>query len=350
MRFVFILLFFSLSFQNLAQKKGWDTTYYKKYRDRIIISYFQSYKKYNIDITQKLVTDSIGKSNLGYISEANLISGLEFNYDKINIQIGFKSPATETNLRTKGKTNFKNLALNIGGNKWILENSYRKYSGFYNNNTAVYDTNFKHTGIYTQLPNLNSIAYKTKFLFFTNANKFSFKSGYSCNYRQLKSAFSFVLVASLNYNRINSDSSLIPRPINDYYSNYKSINGLNTFATGVYGGGSLNIVIWKALFANLTVVIGPEWQWRNYHYLENNTTQKLFYSSISGDTRASLGLNFKNFFILLSGSADYSYYNSRQLTILSKYGTVNFSIGIRIKSKPPKLYRRFQESNLYKKI
>ena len=113
MRFVFILLFFSLSFQNLAQKKGWDTTYYKKYRDRIIISYFQSYKKYNIDITQKLVTDSIGKSNLGYISEANLISGLEFNYDKINIQIGFKSPATETNLRTKGKTNFKNLALNI---------------------------------------------------------------------------------------------------------------------------------------------------------------------------------------------------------------------------------------------
>lgn len=350
MKKITCILFICLSYSFVAQIKHWDTTYYKKYRDRIIISYFQAYKSYGIDISQKLEKDTLGLSKIGYNAEANLISGFEFNYDKINFQIGFKSPTSEINATQKGKTTYHNLSLNIGGNRWVLENSYRRYNGFYNKNTSAYDTSYKHTGIYTQLPNLNSESYKTKFLFFTNSNKFSFKSGYSCNYRQLKSAFSFVLVASLNYNRINSDSSFIPAPVRKYYDNYQSINGLNTFAVSVYGGGSLNLVIWKALFANITIVIGPEWQWRNYNYISNRQNQQLFYGSISGDSRFSLGLNFKKFFVLLTGSSDYAWYNGSQLEVLSKYGSINFKLGIRIKTKTPKFYRNFQSTDLYRNL
>ncbi len=347
---IICILFIFLSYTFIAQIKHWDTTYYKKYKDRIIISYFQSYKNYEIDISQKLLKDTIGQSKINYMAEANLISGFEFNYDKINFQIGFKSPTSAINSTQKGKTSYRNLSLNIGGNRWVLENSYRRYNGFYNKNTSTYDTNYKHTGIYTQLPNLSSESYKTKFLFFTNSNKFSFKSGYSCSYRQLKSAFSFVLVASLNYNRINSDSSFIPAPVRKYYDSYQSVNGLNTFGVAIYGGGSLNLVIWKALFANITIVIGPEWQWRNYNYLSSRQNQQLFYGSISGDTRFSLGLNFKKFFALVSGSSDYAYYNGGQMEFLSKYGSINFSLGIRIKTKTPKFYRNFQASDIYRKL
>ncbi|MES2398266.1 MAG: DUF4421 family protein [Bacteroidota bacterium] len=349
-RLSLITLFIITSVSFFAQKKGWDSTYYTKYRDRLIISVFQSYRSYAMDISQTVTKDSLGLSKIGYVAEANLISGIEINYDKFNISLGFKSGASKDQYK-KGDTKFRNIALNIGGNRWILENSYRSYTGFYNKNTVNYDTSYIHTGIYDQAPRLSSEAYKTKFLFFTNANKFSFKSGYSCSYRQLKSAFSFVLSANIYYNRLNSDSSFIPSPIRNYYDQRQSINGLNVFAFSVYGGGSFNLVLWKAFFMNMTLIIGPEEQWRTYHY---NTlsypTQDLFYTSISGDFRGSLGVNFKKVFFLITATSDFSWYNGVQMSYLSKYGSLNFSLGFRFKAKPGKAYRKFQNTKLYRKL
>ncbi len=349
-RFFLIILFF-LGFLNsfVAQKKAYDSTYYTKYKDRLIISIYQSYRNYSMDVAQKLTKDTLGTSKIGYVAEANLISGFEINYDKFNISVGYKSSPPKDQLK-KGDTKYKNFALNIGGNRWIIENSYRSYQGFYNKNTVNYDTTFRRTGVYDQNPTLRSEAYKTKFLFFTNSNKFSFKSGYSCSYRQLRSAFSFVLSANIYYNRLNADSSFIPYPIRTYYDNHQSINGLNVFAFSVYGGGSFNLVLWKAFFMNLTLIIGPEQQWRTYRYLSNYPTQDLFYSSISGDFRGSMGLNFKKFFVLVSGTSDFSWYNGNSMEYLSKYGSINFSLGYRFRMKPGKLYRKFQESKVYKRF
>ncbi len=301
-----------------------------------------------MEISQTLTKDSLNASKISYIAEANLIYGLEVNYDKINLSIGFKNPSTTVD--KKGDTKYRNIALNIGGNHWILENSYRSYSGFYNKNTVNYDTSFTRTGIYDQFPGIKSEAYKTKFLFFTNANKFSFKSGYSCNYRQLRSAFSFVLSANIYYNRLNSDSSFFPIKVRDYYDTHSSMHGLNVFALSIYGGGSWNLVLWKAFFMNLTLIIGPEEQWRTYHYLETYPTQTLFYTSISGDFRGSIGLNFKKFFVKFTGTSDFSWYNGNQINYLSKYGAVNFSLGYRFKIKESKKYQEFKKTKWYKRM
>lgn len=347
MRLLLFIFCFIISYQSFfAQRKKWDSTYYVKYKDKLIISVNESYKNYEMDISQKLVLDTLGISKIIYKAEANSITGFEINYDKFNLSVGFKNPSNE--LKQKGNTKFKNLALNIGGNHWILENSYRSYTGFYNKNTINYDTSFKRTGIYDQFPDIRTESYKTKFLFFTNSNKFSFKSAYSCNYHQLKTAFSFVLSANIYYNRLNSDSSFFPAPTRKYFDTHQSMNGLNVFAFSIYGGGSLNLVFWKHFFMNLTLIIGPEEQWRNYHYLNTYPPQTLFYTSISGDLRGSIGLNFKKFFVTLTGTSDFSYYSASQITYVSKYGSVNFSLGYRFKIKPSKAYQRLQQTKLYR--
>lgn len=345
---MFIILFCSLGVY--AQKKQFtcDSNYYVRYKDKFIVAIFQSYRSYGMDLSQQITKDSLKQSNVNYLAESNLISGIEINYDKFNFSIGFKNPTGQ--VKQKGDTKFRNIGLNFGGDRWILENSYRSYKGFYNKNTVSYDTSFKRTGIYDQYPNINSESYKTKFLFFTNSNKFSFKSGYSCICHQLKSAFSFVLSANIYYNRVNSDSSFFPLPVREYYGSQKSLNGLNVFAFSVYGGASANLVLWKSFFMNLTLIIGPEEQWRKYHYSDAPPSKTIFYTSISGDFRASIGLNFKHFFVLLNGSSDFSWYNASQVSYLSKYGAVNFLIGARIPNKTPKFYKKFQENKWYKKF
>ncbi len=339
-------LFFIFSASPIfSQKTKWDSLYYTKYNDRLIISSFISYRYYQIDFSQTLTKDSLKKSNISQTAEANLIYGFELNYDKFNVSFGTKLPSNTT--LQKGNTSYQNYMLNFGGNRWILENSYRKYKGFYNANTSSYDTSFHTTGIYTQSPGLASEAYKTKFLFFTNSKRFSFKSGYSCNYHQLRSSFSFVLSANVYYNRLNSDSSFFPIQVRDYYDTHRTMNGLDVFAFSVYGGGSLNLVLWKHFFMNFTLILGPEEQWRTYKHLDTYPTQTVFYTSISGDARGSIGLNYNSFFVLLSGTSDFSWYNYSNIAILSKYGAVNFSVGHRFRSKTPKLYKKFQNTKIY---
>jgi len=326
-----------------------DSVYYTKYRDRLIVSLFQSYRYYNISIDQKLVSDSAKLSKLAYGAESNNITGIEVNYDKFGFAIGFKTAKTAVGVY-KGNTTYTNLGFNIGGNKWIWENSYRRYRGFYDKNTKKYDSTLYNDGSYTLQPNLRSESYKMKFLYFTNHNKFSFKSGYSCSYRQLRTAASFVLTANGYYNRLNSDSSFVPYKLRGYYSDHADLNGLNVWGASVYGGGSVNLVFWKTLFLNITLVIGPEEQWRTYHYINGNYSVTRNYLSISGDARASLGLNFRRFFLMLSSTSDFCWYNSQQLDFLSTYASANFSIGYRFHMKTPGFYEKFQQSKIYRKL
>lgn len=347
-RLFLIQLYITIVAPVFAQKIEGDTTYYRKYNNKLIVSYFQSYKSFGIDMTQKLISDSLGQSKIAYIAESNLVSGFELTYDKISLSIGFKSPSSLSD--KKGNTSYKNFAINIGGNKWIVENSYRSYKGFYNKNTSTYDTSFYTTGIYDQLPNLKAEAYKTKFLLFKNPELFSFRAGYAGNYQQIKSAFSWVYSANIYYNKLNTDSSFFPHQVRSYYDNHRYMNGLNVFAVSVCAGGSLNIVIWKALFANLTLIGGPEQQWRTYRYLDNYNNSTLSYLSLTGDARGSLGLNFKKWYILINGTTDFSFYSISKITFNSKYNSGNFTLGFRFGVKTPKFYSKFQKTKFYNKI
>ena len=351
-----LILFSLLSVNILSAQKIWDSTYYVKYKSRLIVSLFQSYRNYNIELQQYLKKDTLGISKINYIAQANNISGIEFNYDKINFSFGYASIPPKNASKT-GNTKHFNIGMNVGGNKWILETGYRRYQGFYDKNTPNYDTNYSKvdtlnpgkTGIYTQFPHMVSTSYKMKFLYFTNNKRFSFKSGYSCSYRQLKSSFSWVITANGYYNTLNSDSSFIPRQVQRFYDTHANIKGLDVAAFSVYGGASFNLVMWRALFFNVTFLVGPEEQWRTYKYHNDtlNYNRTIFYNAISGDLRGSMGLNFKRWYVSLTGVTDFSYYKSGEMFFLSKYFSGAFSLGYRFKVKAPKIYQRFQQTKLY---
>jgi hypothetical protein len=352
-----LILFALLSVNILSAQKIWDSTYYVKYKSRLIVSLFQSYRNYNIELQQYLTKDTLGSSKVNFIAQANNISGIEFNYDKINFSFGYASVPPK-NVKQTGKTDHFNIGMNVGGNKWILETGYRRYQGFYDKNTARYDSAYSkwdttttdRRGIYTQFPHMVSTSYKMKFLYFTNNKRFSFKSGYSCSYRQLKSSFSWVITANGYYNTLSTtDTSFFPRQVRPFYDTHGNLNTLNVAAFSVYGGASFNLVLWRALFFNVTVLVGPEEQWRTYKYHNDtlNYNRTVFYNAISGDLRGSMGLNFKRWYVSLTGVTDFSYYKSGEMMFVSKYFSGAFSLGYRFRVKAPKIYQRFQQTKLY---
>jgi hypothetical protein len=324
-----------------------DSLYYAKYNSSIIIAYYGSTKGYQVAVNQFMnKEDSVRKSGLVYHAESNWVDGVELTYDKLSLSFGYKSTPPKDKDK-KGKTEFYNIGGNIGGNKWILEGSYRRYKGFYERNTANYDTSFKSTGVYYNSPSMRSELYKAKFLWFSNNKRFAFKSCYSSLYRQIRSSFTWVVTANGYYNTLAADSSIIPGKIQDKYSNYKTFKGIDVGAFSVYGGASFNLVLWKHLIFNGTVLLGPENQWRTYKF-DSIPSRRESYIRFSGDIRAALGLNFKKFFTFVSFIGDITPYKNSHFELKSSYYSVNFTMGLRIHTRYPKFYQKFQNTKLYK--
>lgn len=323
----------------------YDSTYYIKYENDFIIALYTSVRSYGITVAQTTALDTTGTSGLNYKADANKVTGIEINYDKFSVSFGIKSTPPDT--RKKGKSSYKDFGFSFGGNRWMLETSYRGYKGFYDLNTARYDTNYRDSLPFYNIPSMSNQALKGKFLYFFNHRKFSYKSGYTCTYRQLRSAFSWVGVSNLYYNKLSADTSIVPHFVRDYYGHNAYLNHLGITAFSVGGGFSGNIVLFKSLFFNMTFVIGPESQWRNYGYYQGRS-KTLNYITLSGDFRTSLGINMKRFFMTVSSRTDFGAVHGNGIKLDTKFYSGAFTIGYRFKKEwDPWIVEEFRKTKLY---
>jgi len=357
-KYIFILLFFTFSFlksqtnNNLdteikLEKKltKWDTLKYRKFERVLILGFFTQYRNFNNEFEQLMNKDTLGLTKNAYFAESNSISGLVFNYDKISFSIGTRSqPQNES--AGKGYTKVFNIGLNVGDNRWVSENYYRKFTGFYNRNTANFDSTIKKSGNYYLLPGLVSTNIMSRFMYFTNNKKYSFKSGFGCNYRQLKSAATFILGGSVNYFSLKNDSAIFPIQNRKFYNDFANFKGFSTFNISANFGVAATLVIYKAWFIGGYFKLGPEQQWRSYNL--GMQTRNLSYVSWSGTGRASLGVNLKKFYMLFGYIQDYNIYNSpKTLNFGSASISGNFIFGWRFHTKTPKFYQKFMNTKLY---
>ncbi len=321
-----------------------DSTYYVKYTDRLVVSFYQSFiRQYDISMTQHMTRDNQGVSDMHYYADANQVSGLEFDYDKFSLAFNYKS--TPSSDFRKGNTKYRNLNFTFGATRWILETSYRKYQGFYD----VEHRSPVDNEMYFQQPGMINQALRAKFLYFSNHRKFAYKAAYTCTYRQLKTAASFVLAANLYYNNLYSGTSFFHPDIQSFYGTYASLKGQRVVGLSNSAGVALNLVMFKRIFLNMTLIGGLESQWRRYSYLDR-LSEKANYIGLSGDLRVSFGYNGRNFFLFFNSISDMASYGNKQLDLVNKFYSYAFNMGYRFKVKTPKFYQEFQATRIYNMI
>ncbi len=330
-----------------TEKKGktWDTLKYRKFERVLIVGIFQQFRNFSNTFDQSLVKDSLGLSKHVYVAESQLIGGVVLNYDKFSVSFGTKTQPQQFSTG-KGNTKTFNIGLNVGDNRWVLENYYRRFTGFYNKNTPNFDTTFKQTGNYYLQPNLKSSLLMNRFMYFTNYKKFSYKSGFGCNYRQLKSAASWILGSSFNVYTLTNDSSIFPIKSRQFFNSYSTLKGFQSVNFGINGGAAGTLVLFKALFINGYFTLGPEQQWRSYNL--GNEYRNLSYVSWSGTSRFSMGVNLRRFYFLFSNTNDYNLFNSgKLLSFKSESLTQNLTFGWRFHTKTLDFYKKFMASKIY---
>jgi hypothetical protein len=339
----YVFVFFLFATRTFAQH---DSTFYKEYPDKLIISLYNSFaSQNNIAFSQKITKDSLGKSAFHYYADANVISGIEIDYDIFSLAFAYKVVPPQ-NANRKGSTYYSGLGLNLGGDKWKLETSYKSYKGFYDINTPNYIHPFTDTTPYYQNHSMTTENFKAKFIYIINTKKFSYDAAYSCDARQIKSAFTWIAISNLYYNSLRTDTSFIPYPLRSYYKGYANLNGLNVIGFSEGLGFSATLVLFHRFFGNITSALEPEAQWRRYSYA-SVAEPNLCYLTSSGDTRISFGYNGKRFFFFFTFIADYTNYNKKQLLITNDFYSGSSTIGYRFGVRKPGFYKKFEKTKIY---
>lgn len=325
----------------------YDTNYYRSYEERLVVGLYQSSQNYNLEITQKNFKDTTGKSHINYFADAATVNGLVFSYDKLGFSFSYKTlPMIDSD--KKGYTKYRGIGASVGGNKWRLESNFRRYSWFYDLSTSLYDTAYAPEKPYYQNSSMSVMSFKTKFMYFFKYRKFSYRSAYSCNERQLKSALSPVFVANLYFNNTSADTSFIPHFVRPFYGFNADVNGLKTVAYTVGGGVAGTLVIYKRFFLNGMFVLGLESQHSQYHHYNTNVTNRSTYINWAGDFRAALGFNNRNFYIIANIINDFSTYNSGLFNMAANFKGASFTLGYRFKIKEPRFMPAVRNTKIYR--
>ncbi len=342
-KFIALLLIASYA---AAQDQGTDD-YYIKYPDRLQVNLFQSQKQYILIIAPGGLTNKNGKSLVQrYTAQARAISGFDLAYDKLSLSLTFKSISPDE--RILGKTKYFTLSNSFGNKNYIVESSIRRYKSFYDSNSPNYNNQYTPPNPYFINSDLRTISIKSKVIFFSNANHFSYRSSYSLNYRQLKSAASFLLSAGIQYNNWKSASLYAP-DIKPYFEPVADVYKITSYnlLTGI--GGSANIVLINRFFFNATLLVTPELQTR-YYFAASNKINRATYITTSLDTRFAFGINTKYFAYSINSMNDWTFYNGNHLDIVTAFTSASLNIGFRINMSKVAILNRLKENKFYKML
>ena len=327
-----------------------DTNYYKKYDNRLIVTFYSTQRYYEVGFKQKYTSDSLAKTSIAFKSTAPETFGFGFAYDKISLAYDYRTVQPDDNTLFKtGYNKTNSLALNLGGNHWMLENSWRRFRGFYDNNTAQNFTGYDSTQPYFQNPSMQSSTFRSKFLIFRNSNRFAYKSAYGNMHRQMKSAATLMLSGNLYHQKLTSDTAFVPFYLREFYGDIAHLNKVNTTGFSTCAGFSFNLVLFKRIFFNMTIALGPDFQWRNTNAFDGKQSKSM-YTTFSADSRFALGFNNRNVFITLYSANDVNELKSNFWEVNQKYFSGGVNIGYRFKVKEYKLIKDMKENRYYKML
>ena len=326
-----------------------DTNYVKLYKNQLIVALWQSERSFDLTLAQKMVADS-GLSTINYIANSNHVSGVSLDFDILSLAFGYRSVPSGD--KRTGSTDYLDFGFNINTSGLRFENSYKRYTGFYDKNTPKYVQPFNLDSTpYFQNPSMNIRVIKSKMIYAISHKRFSLSGAYANVRRQVKSAGSVLLVYNFYGLSMRCNSSIIPPPLQKYYGPvWDGLNRMNIYAFSAGAGLTRTFVIFKKFYINFFGSLGLERQYRHFYTYPENAHFRYWKTWFAGDWRTALGYNGKRFFIRATSIYDLNNYESNDLRFEMKFIMGSFDFGYRFNFKPPKPYRKFQETKAYKML
>jgi hypothetical protein len=349
--FLIVLLSFSTSFsqsrkeKKLSEKKRIE---YEKERKKTVKDSLRAIKKArggvpenikvfpkNFLIKPKYVFPSLvfNVSNRDHNGESfnwrpsiPAVVGGALRIKKFYISMAFRLPANATHEKKFGKTTFQDYYINFQSRIVAWTIFYRDYKGFYMNDYKKFYPDWREDSLgFPQAKNLHIIEGGMNLGFNFNKN-FSLNAAFAQSERQKKSAGSFLMTISERYQRIETDSNIIPANQAIHYPNLNRFVAGDFLTTIISLGCGYQIVMGKFHFTPV-VLIGSGFQIQNYQQTGTNIWRMNIPTYANG--KAQFGYNGDNFFANIIYGAEFNSIPIKESRMRLFYHVIEFGIGVR---------------------
>jgi hypothetical protein len=327
MKHLFILTLFFSTFSIYAQ-----SGYVEPFKDHFFISAGVTNRSLNVVLSPRLNGITQFLRPIWYRPSVQNSIGIGVSFKDVGVSFGFKLSQNAIIKDREGVSKYFDLQVHSYGKRLGYDVYYQNYQGYFIENFNNLVNNFitrKQSEIRRDDITLQN--FSANVFYISNPERFSYKAAFIHDERQIKSAGSFILTASLGYFKAKGDSSFIP-PDNKVDFNPNGLFSENNFYTfAVSPGYAYTLVSRKGIYISLGVsgLVGLQ-----YH---EGQGQDLFEAGINyflkGLARGSVGYDNRKWVIGASATTDIQGMNTKFV----QYRTNNLGISLflmyRIKTK-----------------
>lgn len=220
-----------------------------------ITTYYRQLHLYAVSDRQDYTLRVVGSPN-SVIYRPNLpwTLGLGVNYKWFGTEITIKLPFFGYDNDLRGKTKPFGVTINLNNRRFWLSTQYQFYRGFYISNPDIFQANwFDHNTAYPYRNDLRSQTVSSRLLYQFNPLQLSTPATLLQREEQRKGASSWNVGASVTYQLIRADSSLVPTALQADFRPESRLLNLKSVAVGIDVGYSRTFVYRKHYFISFTV-------------------------------------------------------------------------------------------------
>lgn len=335
-----LLLFPIILMHGLTQAQGIEysrfetrevnTNYIVDYSDQLLVKVFGILK--SNAITHK---DNFTDKSIEYKPNEDFNIGFGIGYKAFGLDLAFNILNSNKDNDVFGKTKRFDVQSNLYLRKFLVDFNMQFYKGYYGFNPEDYKPGFdRQNPVYPIRPDMKSVNISISALYVFKHDKFSFRSAFTYNERQIKGTGSFLAGPYFGYFRMDADSTIVPVEVRDTFNPEADFRGTKFTRFGISGGYAHNFVIGKRVFFSTTMVIGLGPEITRTPALDMRPANNEVKVAARVGFRAALGYNSEKFFTGMAAVTEVSGGDDNEAVL--ERSVSNFKIFIGKRFNPPK--------------
>ncbi len=337
-KYFFIGIFWIISFQSHGQilnadtlesrlkqlgeyllYRNHDTAYITSYADHLTLK-LVAINKYNFF----RIKDGINDTRMRYRPEYGINLGIGFAYKWIALDLAFNFGIRE-DINLKNSETF-NVQTRAFSSRQYIEGYLQYYYGHKLDNLSGITYPIGDLPVLRE--DVRSISFGLQYLYAFEYDKFSLKAPFVLNEAQRKSAGSPIFGASFDFFNMDSDSSIVPNALKDYFRHELQLTDISVISLAVNLGYMYSFVWKKNFFLTLGLIPGLNFNLGDSRADERN----IFRWNVSYriKTMNAIGYNTRKFYTGIQLVGDFNnLYLAKKQSVLFSNGNLKFFVGYR---------------------
>jgi hypothetical protein len=253
------VVFFLLICSQLTGQHSKDSLrgkYIKKYPEHFFIWPVIKRRSLSFDVTSERQPGD----NLSFRPNNSYSIGIGAYLFDVSAEVSLSVPIDERSSSRFGTSETRDLSASLLGSNWGIDVFIQRYDRFYLGNPSPA---IPANRPYPLRPDIRLTNFGGNGLYIFNKHRFSLWSAYNFSERQLKSRGSALLAWTINNVHLSADSVVLSPRYRTRLNTNTNFNDVRYATLSVAPGYSYSL-IWRKLFFNVSLAVGPAHHWVYY--------------------------------------------------------------------------------------